>query len=219
MIRINLLPDQFRRSERTSTKLFAAALGAVILVCSSFGWFGYVYFGVVGELQTERASAEERLAGMRERATYHDNLEKEVKEYEKRSATIHDIARGRLLWTEVLDQLLDVVNNDGNTERHMTWFKSIAVQKGDEKRGPIVTMPGYVQGSQMKKVADFHDDFASARFTADLETISPPQGKRELDTKRNPPEAYFFTMKWGFKPPKDWMRNQPSRAAARPVGK
>ena len=45
MIRINLLPESYRRAERTSPKVFAAALVGVILVCSSIGWFGMTYFG------------------------------------------------------------------------------------------------------------------------------------------------------------------------------
>ncbi len=34
MIRINLLPEEYRRSERTSPKIFAATLVGVIVVCS-----------------------------------------------------------------------------------------------------------------------------------------------------------------------------------------
>ena len=58
MIRINLLPEEYRRSERTSPKIFAATLGGVILVCSVFGWFGFVYFGELGKLEAEHAAIE-----------------------------------------------------------------------------------------------------------------------------------------------------------------
>ncbi len=47
MIRINLLPEEFRRSERTSPRVFAATLMSVIAVCSAAGWFGFE--GIVAE--------------------------------------------------------------------------------------------------------------------------------------------------------------------------
>ena len=60
MIRINLLPAEFRKSERTAPKLFAATLAAVILVCSAFGWCGFVYFGELGTLDVEEFAVAER---------------------------------------------------------------------------------------------------------------------------------------------------------------
>ena len=215
MIRINLLPEQFRRSERTSAKIFAATLMGVILVCSTAGWLGYVWFGELGELEARRQSTQDHLAGLQDRCRYFDSLTSERGEYEKRSRTIQDIGISRILWTEILDQVYDVVNNDGNTERHMAWFKGIQVTKGDNARGPTVTMPGYVQGKEMKKVADFHEDFEASKFYVDVAETSLPQGVLEKEAKRNPPEAFFFTMKYGFKAPKDWGRNKkPARPTA-----
>jgi Tfp pilus assembly protein PilN len=217
MIRINLLPDELRRSEGTSTKVFAAMLIAVVLVCSAFGWFGIVYFGNLGELEAQHRQLDDELASLRDRCTYHDALVNEKGEYEKRSRTIQDIGQSRMSWTEVLDQLIDVVNNDGNTERHMAWYKGIAVTKGEANRGPTVLLPGYVQGKMIKKIADLHDDIEATRLAQDLIEVSPPQGSQEIDPKRNPPEAYFFNMKWVFKQPKEWVRNL--KAGSKPAAK
>ena len=216
MIRINLLPDEFRRSERTSTKIFAAMLVAVIAVCSAFGWFGLTYFGDLGELEARHRQLDDQLASLKDRCTYCDALEGEKAEYEKRSSTITEIAQSRMLWTDVLDQVYDVVNNDGNTDRHMTWFKSIQVQKGDAARGPTVSMPGAVQGNQIKRVTDFYDDMGAGRFFNDVGDSSMPQATREMDPKRNPPEALAFNMKFTFKSPKEWVRNQKS---SKPAGR
>jgi Tfp pilus assembly protein PilN len=216
MIRINLLPEEFRRSERTSTKIFAAMLVAVIAVCSAFGWFGLTYFGDLGELEARHRQLDDQLASLKDRCTYCDALETEKAEYEKRSSTITEIAQSRMLWTDVLDQVFDVVNNDGNTDRHMTWFKSIQVQKGDAARGPTVQMPGAVQGKEIKRVNDFFDDIEAARFFQDVGDRSPPGATRDSDPKRNPPEALGFNLKFTFKSPKDWARNQKT---ARPAGR
>ena len=205
MIRINLLPEDFRRSERTSIKLFAATLAAVVFVCSGVGWFGLVWFGELAQLEEERASVEDSLRQKRERVVYHDALEVEKKDYEARSETIMNIFRSRMSWTEVLDQMIDVVNNDGNTERHMAWFRSMSAREAaDSKNGPTVQMPGYVQGAKVSKVGDFHDDLEHAPFFVDIAEKSAPGGSVEMDQKRSPPEALAFDLRYAFKSPKDW---------------
>lgn len=217
MIRINLLPEELRRSERTSIKLFAATLAAVVLVCSGVGWFGLVWFGEVAQLEEERAGVEDSLRQKRERVLYHDALEVEKKDYESRSETIQNICRSRLSWTEILDQIIDVVNNDGNTERHMAWFRSMSAREGsDAKYGPVVQMPGYVQGAKVSKVGDFHDDVEHAPFFVDIAEKSAPGGSVELDQKRSPPEALGFDLRFTFKSPKEWTYK--SKKQAKPTG-
>lgn len=208
MIRINLLPEEYRRSERTSPKIFAATLLGVILVCSSFGWFGFVYLGELGTLEVQEARVSEELSSKKERASYHDALIKEKEEFKKRSDTIQRIGRSRIQWTQILDEVIEVVNNDGDTDRHLAWFKSLSVKAGDgKKQGPVVSMPGWVQGDSLKKVADFHEDFEHSNFAEDLSTKSAPSGVVETNAKRIPPQALFFNLKWSFKPAKDWARN------------
>jgi len=211
MIRINLLPQEYRRNERTSPKVFAATILGVIMVCSAFGWFGFVYLGELGNMEVEEAAVAEDLANKNKQASYHDALEAEKKEYEKRSNTIQSIAKSRVLWTKVLDDLLDVVNNDGDVDRHLAWFKSLNVRSGDgKKKGPTITMPGWVQGKDIKKVADFHEDFENNPFYPNVQAKSAPSGVVDIDSKRIPPESMSFGLTWTFKPPKDWIRDDES---------
>jgi hypothetical protein len=218
MIRINLLPDEFRRSERTSTKLFAATLAGVIVSCSALGWLGYTYFGELGQAEAEHRRLEDHLAGLAPRVAYHDALTVERGEYEKRSKTIQDIAKSRMLVASVLDQMFDVVNNDGNTERHMAWFRSVTMAAGQGGKGPTITLPGAVQGADMKKVADLHEDMEHADFFVNIAERSPPSGQKELDPKRDPPDSFAFTMKWTFAPANKWVQGGRNRAAT-PQGK
>jgi hypothetical protein len=215
MIRINLLPEEYRRTERTAPKVFAATLLAVILVCSTFGWFGYTYFGELGQLEVVKNSVQEDLASKKQRAAYHDAMLGEKTEYGKRAETITDIGRSRMPWTKVLDQLVDVVNNDGNSERHLAWFRGITVKAGDARKGPTVTMPGWVQGASIQKVADFHDDLEHAPFFADVESKSAPGAVLTTDDKKVPAEALFFDLKWNFLPPQKWQQNKPAGAPAK----
>lgn len=212
MIRINLLPEEYRKSERSSPKVFVATLAGVVAVCAAFGWFGFVYFGELANLEVQYRSVEEEMVSTKKRASYYDALVKEKQEYKKRSETIQNIGRSRLIWTQVLDQLLDVVNNDGDTERHLAWFKSMQVRDGDgRKKGPSVTMPGWVQGSNIQKVADFHEDLENAPFFVDVMEKTPPSGVVDIDEKRTPPEALFFNLKWTFRPHKQWVKNRSAK--------
>lgn len=216
MIRINLLPDELRRSERSSPKVFAATLLAVILVCSTVGWFGYVYFGELSELEVEHRQVDEMLTAKNEAAAYHDALVAERAAYQNREATIRKIGISRMLWTEFMDQLIDLVNNEGNTARHLAWFGSAQVSDGGDRAGPIVVLPGQVQGGSLNKVANFHEDMEGAPFFPDVAYKSLPSGELKIDAKRNPPESYAFGLQLTFKPASEWRKNQAGAPAAGP---
>lgn len=206
MIRINLLPEDYRRAERTSPKVFATVLASVIAVCCSLGWFGYVYFGELGRLEVQHQSVAEKLTSLNEQVVYFDRLSKEKADFAQREKTIRGISKSRVLYTKVLDQLIDTVNNDGDTERHMGWFRSMTVKDGrSNKEGPSVAMPGWVQGADVKRLGDFHDDLEATPFFRNVTTKSPPAGTVQTDEDKTPPDALFFALKWTFAPPADWV--------------
>ncbi|MDP6930125.1 MAG: hypothetical protein QF412_10525 [Planctomycetota bacterium] len=211
MIRINLLPEEYRRTERTSPKLFAATILGVILVGATIGRLGFVYFGELGRLEVERLSMEEIRDSHKNRVAYHDALAKQKGAYQKRSKTIQTIGQSRLLWTEVMDQFIDVVNNGGNTERHRAWFRGVTARDGNEKGGPGVQFPGWVQGNQIQKVADLHEDIEGSPFFVDVKEKAAPSGVVDIDEERNPSQALFFDLKWAFGVPKTWAKNQARR--------
>ncbi len=212
MIRINLLPEQYRRAERTSPKIFAALVVGVILVCSSVGWFGFVYFGELGNLEVEEIAVNEDLTNKQKQVAYFNDLQKEKKDYENRSRTIQSIGQSRILWTKIIDELFDVVNNEGNSERHVGWFRGISVKAGNARVGPTVNMPGWVQGSTMDKVADFHEDLENAEFFKDVRSKSAPSGVLETNAKMVPPQSQFFNMSWTFHPTSKWQKNKKAGA-------
>ena len=212
MIRINLLPDEFRRADRSSPKVFAASLLALIIVSCGGGWFGLTYFGELSELEMASKNLSETLTAKKEMAKYSDALVGEKAAYEAREATIRQIGSSRRLWTEFMDQLIDVVNNEGNAQRHLAWFQSVQVSDGNDKQGPMVTLPGQVQGASFKKLADFHEDIENSEFAADVASKSPPGGERKLSPKRNPAESYAFNLQLTLKPPQEWAKNTPQSA-------
>ncbi len=206
MIRINLLPEQYR-AERTSPKVFGAMLVAVVLTCSVFGWFGLIYFGELRELEKQHEAVRNTLATEANRAMHYDRLVADEKEFSKRSKTIQTIASSRLLWTKILDEIFEMVNN--NTDRHVAWFSNLDIKGGSARGGPSVNMPGLVQGSKITMVANFHDDLEQTEFFRDVKEVSAPSAVRQVSKDRYPRESYAFTLRWTFKPAKIWAKNRP----------
>ncbi|MFO1051375.1 MAG: hypothetical protein U1F36_04115 [Planctomycetota bacterium] len=205
MIKINLLPEEMRRAERTSPKVFAATILSVIVCCCSVGWFGYEYFGTYQELELDHNRTQEQLASMKERVVYHDALLVEQKDFGERKQTIQQIGKERVLWTKILDEVIDVVNNDGDIDRHRSWFRSMTVKDGrGPKEGPTIAMPGWVQGDSVSRVADFHDDIQRAPFFKNVKKKSLPTGKKNEDPTRKPAEAQYFSLELEFQPPEKW---------------
>ena len=206
MIRINLLPEDYRRTERTSPKVFASMLLSVVAVCAVFGWFGFVYFGELGKLEMELVEVTDRLNNLNQQVAYYDALSRESQDFSQRAKTIQQISKSRVLWTKALDELIQMVHNEGDIERHRAWFRSMTVEDGRGKVGPKVSMPGWVQGSELRHVADFHDDFERMPFFPNVSDKSLPSGDVNSDPTRTPAESLFFNLKWTFRPPQNWTK-------------
>jgi hypothetical protein len=198
MIRINLLPQELRRGHRISVKLLAAAVGAAAVACAAIGWFGLVYFGDLGEVERQHRQVAQELAEKSVKATYYEKLEANRKDYQSRVQTIQEIAKSRRLWTKFLDELIDIVNNDGDTERHLAWFDSMTVT-GDPKRGISVMLPAFVQGG-IDKQSNLYDDIDAGPFASEIKAKSDPGGKSVTDKNRDPPDAFQFPLKLDFWP-------------------
>lgn len=215
MISINLLPQEFRRRDRISSRTLGATVLGVLTVCSTAGFLGYQWFGVYKVRQDERIRLEETLKSLQTSAIYQEQLVREVREYEKRTQTIQDISQSRVLWTRKLDQFIDVVNNEGDTERHMVWFKNLDVKAGTGEGGPIMSLNGVSQSKEFARVANFLDDVQNHELFLNFAAISQPQGRVAYDDKKFPPETIEFPLDLTMKPPREWVR---APIAATPAG-
>jgi len=197
MIRINLLPAEQRRGNRLPARLVATAFAAAVVVSGAIGWFGVVWFGDLGDAEARLEAVDRKLSEREKRAAYHTLLEANRKDYLERVQTIQEIGKSRRQWCRYLDELIDVVNN-GNTDRHVAWFDSIAV-KSDAK-GATMTIPASVQGEESAKVANFHDDLEAAPFAKDLSNKSEPTWRLEAQKERLPAVSLVFPLVLQFKP-------------------
>src|SRR5205085_7433785 len=56
MIRINLLPEEYRKKARTPIKLLLAVAGAVTVNGALLAWWGWAAFGVASEIESEKST-------------------------------------------------------------------------------------------------------------------------------------------------------------------
>lgn len=200
MIRINLLPADLRRGNRLPAKVVAAAFGAALIISAAIGWFGLVYFGHLADAENRLTAMSAELDSRTAKVKYHGDLEKNRKDYALRVQTIQKIGKSRRVWSKFLDDLIDVVNNNGATERHLAWFDGITV-KGDPKKGVTVKLPSNVQGDDKSLMANFHEDLEAAPFAKALSKKSDPSFKQKNDPERIPTAYLTFPMELQFVPP------------------
>ncbi len=198
MIRINLLPADLRRGNRLPAKVLAAAFGAALAVSASIGWFGLVWFGDLGDAEQRLETATANLAERQKKIQYVEQLETNKKDYTGRVQTIQDIAKSRRVWTKFLDELIDVVNNNGDIDRHLVWFDDISV-KNDPKKGATVSMKTSVQGDEQSRLANFDDDLAASPFGKEV-VRSDLGWKLETEPARVPPTSMRYALTLQFEP-------------------
>lgn len=218
MIRINLLPADLRRGNRIPPKVLAAAFAGALCTSGAIGWFGIVYFGDLGTTENSLREVEAKLADREKRVVYHDDLQANRKDYAARVQTIQDIAKSRRVWSKFCDELIDVVNNNGDTERHLAWFDSVAM-KNDAVKGATVNLPGNVQEADKSRVANFHEDVEAAPFAKELATKSDPTFKLEVSRDRVPAQSLHFPLLLTFQPTVVDPKAKPKAPAPAPAKK
>jgi Tfp pilus assembly protein PilN len=211
MIRVNLLPAELRRGNRLPARVLAVAFASALCVSATVGWLGIVWFGDLVAAEAALQQAEAKLAERTKRAAYVDDLEANKKDYAQRVKIIQDIGQSRRVWSKFLDELIETVNNNGDTERHFAWFDSIRV-KSDPKAGAKVDLQCSVQGDEQFRIANFHDDLEQAPFGKEV-TRSEPTWKLDEDKNRVPAQMLRFPLTLQFAPTEKETKKPAAKAA------
>ncbi|MBM3973348.1 MAG: hypothetical protein FJ301_04525 [Planctomycetes bacterium] len=198
MIRINLLPADLRRGTRLSARVLAVAFVSTLAVSASVGWLSLKWFGELKAAEQRLVAKSSELADRQRKVQYVDQLEANKADYTSRVQTIQDIGKSRRVWSKFLDEMIDVVNNAGDSEKHLAWFDSVVVQ-GDSVRGATVQLKCMVQGDEQDRLANFHDDVAAAPFGKEV-TLSDPNWTLDEDGGRVPPTSLRFDLSLQFQP-------------------
>ncbi len=217
MIQINLLPDEFRRSQRTS-----AATLSVILIATFFGFgslsvTGYLYLNVRAEAHSRVSILKEQLDNMTPQVRYAESLDSEKGEFEKRNKTIQEIAKSRTLWSEKLDRFAEIVNRDVMSPRHQVWFDGIDIECGLEAKDPHMDLDGFSAGEEFKLVSNFHEDLSRDAVFAKgfTEFTAPTQTLQDPEEGIDPPHkvAFDFGIKLPYEDPKKKKKAEAAKKA------
>jgi Tfp pilus assembly protein PilN len=207
MIRINLLPEEYRKKSRTPLKMLVA-IGALVAVNAGLAsWWAWTVFGVRAKVESERTTLQLEMDGLSPQVAYYHALEGESKQYKSREKTLASITANRISWTRKMDELVDVANAGGDGSRHLVWLDDLTVSQNSD---PNAKSPGSVRASghsgsdKFAQVANFLDDLETSAFIDDFEKPSPPEGTQTLvDETLVPPVAWAFPLSLSLKGPED----------------
>ena len=209
MIRINLLPEEYRAAKRTSLKLMLALSAAVAANGVLIAWYSWLSFGVAAEIDNERAVLQTEVDGLQPQVDYHKALDGEQKRFAGRETTLAGITKSRISWTRKLDELITVINSGGEGQRHFVWFDDVSVGQSTDPRAKnagTFKAAGHSGSDNFAQVANFLDDVEHSTFISDFMPPSPPEGTQTVvDKELIPPVVWNFPLSLVLKstePPK-----------------
>ena len=206
MIKVNLLPPEYRKVEGTPVARLATTIAGVSLVAGAAGVWGYVHLAMLSQTREERVQKEEQLGSLTQQAERSQALVREFKEYQRRRDTIEKIGSSRILWSKKLDELADLIQNKGDTKRHLVWLSTIRTSgaRSSAPGSPVsLSIHGWSGGDMSRKLSDFNSDIKrSEDFFADCMSVDPPEGQRvSFSDQSVPNQAWEFTFGIDFKQP------------------
>ena len=203
MIHINLLPEEYRRKQRTPVKLMLAVAGGVAINASLGAWWGWTAFGVAAEVKSELSVLRMEMDGLDPQVAYHKALETERGVYKHREDTLAGITSKRISWTKKVDELIDVVNRGGDGQRHLIWLDDLSVtQEGNKRSGGAGSLKaeGHSGSDKFAQVANFLEDVETSSFISDFHPPAPPEGSESIvDEELMPAVVWAFPLQLDLK--------------------
>ncbi|MCC7136947.1 MAG: hypothetical protein IT460_00795 [Planctomycetes bacterium] len=109
MIRVNLLPPEYRAATGTPVGRFVAIVAGVVAVVGASCWYTYTHFVQLQRAVDARTLREEEATSKERQKERSLALQREIDEYDQRRRAIQAINRNRILWSRKLDQFFDIV--------------------------------------------------------------------------------------------------------------
>ncbi len=207
MIRINLLPEEYRKKSRTPIKLMLTVTSAVTINALCLAWLAFLHFGVEAEIDSERAVLQTESDGLAAQVKYHKSLEAEKKLYSMREQALSDVTKNRISWTRKIDELIDICQKGVDGKRHMVWFDDLIVQQTSDPKAKSygsLRAAGHSGSEKFDQIANFLEDVERSAFCADFTTPSAPEGTQtQVDKDLQPAVVWAFPLSLSLKSPDD----------------
>lgn len=221
MIRVNLLPQEYRKVEATPLKQFFATVGAVVVAALAVvGWL-YVHYGVLKPTQQELENIKNSVTTQGPQVKLSKDLASWVQEYKGQYGKIDEVAENRIVWSRKLDELWDLVVTPPTQNKYEVWLRNLDCRLNPSaKSGGDIKFGGTSAGGQVYKLSDFNEALQSGDFYKDFQSLSYTFGQREQlpGSDREPKEGWNFSG-WtlSLKPLKD-LKEARLKAAETPAG-
>lgn len=209
MIRVNLLPPEYRKVDGPPVGRVVALVVGAFLVASALGGWGYVHFGMLAEEENKRAQLEEELTQLKQQADRSDSLLREFTEYQRRRDTIEKIGTSRILWSKKLDEVADIIHNKGDQKEYLVWLGSIRTTSGRSPDSPVGLQIQGLSGWSLSNLSEFNKRIKDTKeFFEDFTRVDPPAGNQvKFNDKKYPDVGFNFTFIMDHKQP-NWREKQ-----------
>ena len=215
MIRINLLPEEYRKKARTPFKMMLAVSAAVAVNATALAYWAWMTFGIAAELNTELSVLQLEMDGLTPQVNYHDALDVEIKFHSSRETTLAAVTLNRVLWTKVLDEVIDVVHTGGEGLRHFIWFDDLTVKQesaGGQSRSRAVSWGslkanGHSGSGAWNQVANYLTDVGDLKLSETSLVFNPPGSPEgslnDADDGLIPPVNWSFPLSLELRSPEE----------------
>lgn len=193
MIRINLLPPEYRVVEKTPIGLFAVFLVLVIIACLAGVVYAYLFIDMkTREDRLKKVKGEKNI--LQKEVAQIDELRQKLTEYSRRQHVIMDIRSGRIYWSRKLDLLAQMTPKN-------IWFSSLEmeqkppVESGQSKQdGGYLSISCNLKGTSWEEYTNYRVTIQRNRiFYSDFAYTEPPNFQRTRWNKDVVPEdSYGF---------------------------
>jgi len=218
MIRINLLPEEYRRKNKTPVRVLGAVCAGVGANALLAAWYGWLAFGVGAEVSSETAVLQMELDGLTPQVNYFKSLDTEKKRFAGREQALTGITKTRINWTAKIDQLITIVNNGGEGQRHFVWLDDLSIQQNSDTRSKSagqLKAQGHSGSEHFSQVANFLDDLEDPAFMKDFLPPAPPEGTQaQIDAELEPSVVWNFPLKLELKLVEQPKKPEPAKKAA-----
>lgn len=199
MININLLPAEYRRRTKTPIKFIAATACATALTGVLVAVWAWLAFGVAAHVNSSKQVRQMEMDGLSPQVAYNKSLQAEIEIFSGRETTLTAITKDRILWTEKLDQLVDIVES-GSESDHFIWFDDLTVRQEAAGRGSgsygSFRASGHSGSAQFNQVANFMDDVVDSELTDFIVGFNSP--KLPEGSKNAEEEDLIPSVNWSF---------------------
>ncbi len=205
MILINLLPEAYREKSKTPVKYMAGVAASVSICGSLLAFWAWTAFGVAAEVRSQLTVLSDTKAGLEPQVNYHRELEAESKIFQAREQLLDRITSSRVGWTRKLDELIELVNRQGE-ENYLVWFKDLEAQVQDNARSKVygrLKAEGHTAES-LSHVANFLEDVSQSKLRDVFGPPHAPEGSAsETDEGLVPAKIWTFPLHLDLKSPEE----------------